>query len=350
LKICIISDNFSPPYDEGFKKIAGHVSLELAKKNRVLAIGRWGHDTSSPFRVKIIKSNILFLSRKLKNCLYEFGPELIVYIPLSSCTRNSFFRCKILKAFCPNTRLAMVAVQSRTWRRWEFPLIRWCQPDIILTPVPEVLKHLKSLAIFSDYLPFGIDFLEFCISTNDLNRMKLRKKYGIKTKDKVYLHVGQITEKRNVRLLSKLQSAGRQVIAVGSSSSASLGFPHDIDLINELREKGVKVWVEYFPNMQEIYKLADCYVFPVFNETGGIGFPLSVIESLASGTPVVTTRFGGLEKELKESPAIRYADTDEEIVALTLKEKDVTSDFCKSTVNHLGWELIAQRILDSVMK
>lgn len=348
MKICIISDDFSPPYDEGFKKIAYHVSKEFAFENHVLAIGRRGQDV--PFPLEIIETNPLFLNQNLRKRLRAFNPQLIVYIPLSSCTRNSFFRCKLLKVFCPNTRLAMIAVQSRAWRQWEIPLIRWWQPDLVLTPLPEVLNHLKSLAIFSDYLPFGVDFSEFCISPKDLDRMKLRKKYGIGTKDKVYLHVGQITEKRNVRLLSRLQRDGRQVIIIGSSSSASLGFPHDLGLIKELREKGVKVWVEHFPHIQEIYKLADCYIFPVFNETGGIGFPLSIVESLASGTPVVTTRFGGLEMELKGSPAIRYANTNEEIVSLALKEKDVSGEFCRATVNHLGWESIAKRIVDSVMK
>jgi len=76
LRICIISDDFSPPYDEGFKKIAFHLSKEFAFENQALAIGRRGQDT--PFPLKIIKTNLLLLSQKLRKRLHAFDPELLL--------------------------------------------------------------------------------------------------------------------------------------------------------------------------------------------------------------------------------------------------------------------------------
>lgn len=348
MKICIISDDFSPPYDEGFKKIAYHLSREFAKKYNALALGKRGQKTPFPF--ELIRSNPLFISLRMRRRLRAFDPELIIYIPFSSCTRNSFFRCRILKSFCPNTKIAMVAVQSCSWQTWEHALIKICRPDIVLTPLTDVLERLNSFGINSDFLPFGVDLNKFCPINNDLRRIELRKKYGISVEGRLFLHTGQITEKRNVRLLSQLQGDERQVIVIGSSSSNLLGFPHDSDLISELRKKGVIVWVEHFPNIEEIYQMADCYIYPVFNETGGIGFPLSVVEALACGIPVVTSRYGGLDVTFNESAAIRFANNNDEIISLAMDVSPKQSNYARMLVKGLGWDSIADRLINLMVK
>ncbi len=344
MRICILGDDFSPPCDEGFKKVSFHLSRELCRDHQVLAIGKRGGE--APFPLEVVETDVLFLSPGLKRRLGGFDPDLILYIPFSSCTRNSFLRCRILKSFCPGARLGMIAVQYRSWQRWELPLIRRWQPDLVLTPLPDVLRHLGTIGIRADYLAFGVDLSKFHPSPGRPHRAALRKKFGIPVEDRVYLHVGQITRKRNVGLLARLQQRGQQVVVVGSSSSASEGYPHDPELVKELENLGVRVWIRYFPNVEEIYQMADCYAFPVFNRTGGIGFPLSVIEALACGIPVVTTRYGGLESAIKEGRAIKYADSDEELLSLAQDPGAVATSEARALVEGLGWDKITSRAVN----
>jgi len=344
VRVCILADDFSPPSDEGFKKVAFHLSRELSQGHEVLAIGKRGGE--APFPLEVVRANVLFLSPGLKRRVQGFDPDWIVYIPFSSCTRNSFLRCRILKWFCPRARLGMIAVQFRFWQNWELPLVRRWQPDLVLTPLPDVLKHAGTIGIRADYLPFGVDLAKFHPSPGRSHRVALRKKFGIPAGDRVYLHVGQITEKRNLRLLSGLQGKRQQVVVVGSSSSASEGYPHDRALVRELENAGVRVWIRYFPNLEEIYQMADCYVFPVFDRTGGIGFPLSVIEALACGVPAVTTRYGGLELAIGAGSAIQYADSDEELVSLAQDRRTVAASEARALVEDLGWDKITSRVVN----
>jgi glycosyltransferase involved in cell wall biosynthesis len=53
---------------------------------------------------------------------------------------------------------------------------------------------------------------------------------------------------------------------------------------------GVKIIEEYLPNIQVVYQLADVYIFPTISRDYVIDIPLSAIEALACGTPVITHR------------------------------------------------------------
>jgi len=67
-----------------------------------------------------------------------------------------------------------------------------------------------------------------------------------------------------------------------------------------LKKYGFRIIDEYVPNIEEIYNLADCYVFPTFKRHNCIDMPLSVMEAMACNIPVISTKFGGLPKIFKE--------------------------------------------------
>ena len=49
---------------------------------------------------------------------------------------------------------------------------------------------------------------------------------------------------------------------------------------------------EYLENIEFYYKASDYYCFPVRNPKYCIDLPFSIVESLACGTPVLSTPFG----------------------------------------------------------
>jgi glycosyltransferase involved in cell wall biosynthesis len=343
VRVCLVADSFALPYDEGFKKIAYRLALEFDAANDFLAIAPGGG--SATFRLASPRTNRLFASRALGTVLREFDPDILVYLPFASFTRNSFIRCRVLSAFVPRSRLIMLGVQARSWSRQDLVLMRWWQPHHVLTPLPLAVAQLNGAGIAASLLPFGVDTDKFSPVANMAERAALREKYGLAIDARVYLHVGQITAKRNVLLLANLVDTGTEVVVVGSSSSAAQGFPHDAEVVEYLESRGVKVWIRYFEKVQELYRLADCYLFPTFHETGGIGFPLSVLEALACGTTVVTTRFGGLPAEFANRWPLQFGDSDAELVALARAVKLGPSSEAPALVSHLCWPAIAGRIL-----
>jgi len=348
MRICVIADTFSPPYDEGFKKISYRLAHEFSQQHDVLALSMGQADV--PFRHAGFRSNRAFLSLDLWRRLAAFGPDVVFYVPFSSFTRNAFVRAQVLRLYAPNAALALVGVQAREWAGWEEPLIRACRPDVVLTPLPDAIARLRRLGISAEFLPFGVDLQRFRPLFSASKRAVLKKRLGLNPTVRVYLHVGQLTEKRNVSLLRHLQGPGSQVVVVGSSSSEAQGFPHSRRVVGELEEAGAKVWIRYFEHIQELYQVADCYVFPTFHETGGIGFPLSVVEALACGTRVVSTPFGGLPEQLPPCEALHYASSDDELLSLARSGKGGGSRKAAALVQRLGWPSIARRALANTLK
>src|SRR5207302_2816522 len=91
--------------------------------------------------------------------------------------------------------------------------------------------------------------------------------------------------------------------------------PGSAALEDRLRSAGVVIFTGYRPEVEQLYRLADCYVFPVTSPMGAIAMPLSVLEALASDLPVASTRFGALPELFEGAPGIRFAATDAELVS-----------------------------------
>ena len=132
---------------------------------------------------------------------------------------------------------------------------------------------------------------------------------------------------------------GMQVLVVGSSA-----FGCDRQLVERLREQGIRVIDEYLPRVEEVYQLADCYAFPVQAEENAIEVPLSVLEAMACNLPVVATPYGGLSDRLPEGDGLWYAEGDQ-----ALRERICTargqSVQTRERVLHLAWPLIADAAL-----
>ena len=144
--------------------------------------------------------------------------------------------------------------------------------------------------------PNGVDTRRF-LPVSQERRAELKKRWGLPADKPVVLHVGHVKENRNLDSLLAVQRSGRyQVWIVGSESESKPG-----PWRTRLEDAGCRIFTRYVSAIEEVYQAADRYVFTVkalptaqfpqhYQEIGVIDLPLSILEAMACGLPVLSTR------------------------------------------------------------
>ena len=152
---------------------------------------------------------------------------------------------------------------------------------------------------------------------------------------------------RNVQQLLKLDDQWHGVLAVSTQTAAE----QDLQLRRQLEEaKNLTLIDWYIPNIEELYQLADVYLFPVVQSYRCIDVPLSALEAAACGIPVVATPFGEL-KELLDQPGF-YEITSFEPAQLNQLMATAASEGInpRQSVLEYDWEITVQTALIIYMK
>lgn len=173
-------------------------------------------------------------------------------------------------------------------------------------------------------------------------KARLKKKYGLDPTAVTVVHVGHASVGRGLSdfLLDGMERFQRLVVISGMFD--------DPQLIRRLRDGGVKVLSGYIENIEEIYRLSDAYFFTVRDGDYVISSPLSVLEALSCGVPVVAyAEFAKLKNiSLTNPDAITYADEGSPAAAI---EKAVE---CKGGQSFLSdaksWEEAADAALEGL--
>jgi len=174
--------------------------------------------------------------------------------------------------------------------------------DRIVATSPQEKEHMRSLVSNKgkiDVIPCGTDIRRF----GSTNRYQARQQLGFNSEDKVILYVGGFDEHKGiktlVRAVNHLQLRGnanlKLIIAGGSGSGKTDSM--ECDRIERLvAQLGIKEFTS-FPGslngnlLPAHYAAADVCVVPSHYEP----FILVAIEAMASGTPVVASKVGGLQ-------------------------------------------------------
>ncbi len=341
LSICVIAEDLAFPIDEGIRHFAGSLIEGWSRENRVL-----GMSVRSRGRIVLpntvsLRTNKFFLSYRLFARLRRFKPDIICYVPTASATIFSFLRVRMLKLYYPGARVVMVSLQPRSYGRVLRHLVRLLCPDMIFVQDESSLQKLADLGCNAGRLPSGVDLKKFTPVKQD-RKTELRTKYGLDPKSFTVLHVGHITGGRNIELLTEVsRQAAAQVILVASS----LVHKDRAELLTSLRGQGIKIFSDYISNIEEIYQLADCYLFPVFFDQSCVGAPLSVLEAMACNLPVVTVRFGMLPQLFKEGQGFFFAEDAAELVQRVAGVKNINGCRTRDQVADSSWEKVADDIL-----
>jgi glycosyltransferase involved in cell wall biosynthesis len=316
MKICLIG-HFSGHPDEGVKNLAFNLYKELSKSHEVM---------------KIDIRKILKYWKDFK----KFDPEIIHFI-VGPSTVLSFVISKVLSLYCKNAKVIMSAPQLGYLHFKK--LISILKPDLMLIQSWESEKLFTDLGCKTRFLPNGVDIEKF-IPVQREAKYRLREKYGIEQDKFVILHVGHIRKNRGILSLKKLVENDNQVLIVGSTATSI-----EKEVYQNLKESGCLIIVNRFKNIEEIYALSDCYIFPTIDKFSCIETPMSILEAMSCNLPVITTKFGALPRIFEEGEGLIFVEKEEDFFEVIGKIKNNDMGIkTRGKIFPYSWENIARRL------
>jgi glycosyltransferase involved in cell wall biosynthesis len=318
LKICLIGD-FSDSNDEGLKNIAHYLAGELSKSQELMLLN-----------VKNLSNIFNFFA------INKFRPQIIHYIP--GPTEKSFVFLKLLGLLI-NAKTIMSAPQPRINPLF-YKFIYLFKPDMILLQSSTYKSLFDSLKVPNRLIINGVDIERYKPSSTE-QKITLRTKYKINLDKYIILHVGHMMERRNLRILEDMIDENNCILVVVSEY-----LEFDDQLHEELIKKGFIVIKGFCRQLEEIYQLSDCYIFPVRKENTLLT-PLSVMEAMACNLPVITTSFEGLTENFAEGNGLLFFENEKDLISKfnALKKNDIIIKN-RDKVLPYSWSAISKKIIE----
>lgn len=118
---------------------------------------------------------------------------------------------------------------------------------------------------------------------------KIRKEFGVPLNAKVILSVGEVNKNKNhkigIEALAQLKDKSIYYVICGRGPLME----NYKELAQSLKIGDRVILAGYRTDVADFYKMADVLLFPSFRE----GLPVSVMEAMASGLPVIATKIRG---------------------------------------------------------
>jgi glycosyltransferase involved in cell wall biosynthesis len=316
MRVCLVGD-FDTSLDEGLRIVGRSLAGEL--RNTGI--------TSTQVNIR----HPLFWSE-----IYRFRPDIVHYILSPSLA--GLVTTRIASAINRKARTVVSAIHPDPIDR---RLIRLFGPDLVIVQSRESEKLFSSAHLPTSFLPNGVDLAKF--HPIDARRTEeLKKKYHIPLDKFVILHLASMKKERNPKAFQRLQEDGNNYVLIVGRENEKI----DTSVLAQLRQSGCTVWIKHFPNIEEIYNLADCYVFPVTHRAACIETPLSVLEAMSCDIPTITTRFGALPRLFNGADDVFFVDNDDEIDRAIARVKNGTVRMRpREAVLRYSWKLVSERLV-----
>lgn len=300
--------------NEGMRNVATHLSREFEKKHIVRYSGL--KDIAAVV-LNSLRSDVTFIFARANAQVYTLA--------------------RVARALCG--RVWIVCVQKP-----DIAFLRRCSNRPLKCGYLTLLESdLDGLAVRKDCcirkFSAGIDTQKFAPVTQARAR-ELKLKYGFSPEKILVAHVGHCSSGRGLEDFALLNAPKIERLVVASGM-----FEHE-GTVRLLEESGVRLVSGYIPNVEEVYQLADVYLFPTRSAEYVISIPLSVMEALACGTPVVAYRgFDNLRQIPAGDPsAIASIDDKRELMTTVLKASQMKADH-SYLAEDISWSESAEAIL-----
>lgn len=300
--------------NEGMRNVATHLAKEFEKDNTVLYSG-----------LKQIPQIVLNARRADVTMIFARANKLVYTL------------ASIVTKMCRNTWIVLVQKPDSDFmaRNNKHPLkcsylsITECDMKNVKV-VSGCKKKLFSVGIKADkFAPVSVE-----------QQKMLKQKYGFDPSKPLVIHVGHCSKGRGLEDFAKIHTAQRMVVASGMFE--------DENVVRVLNDAKVKIHKGYLENVEEVYQMADAYLFPTRSAEFVISIPLSVMEALSSGVPVIGYKsFENLNEITGSEGAITLidnADQLDEVLPEVIKKKSDHSLLEKTG----SWGNVAQSVLRMV--
>lgn len=251
------------------------------------------------------------------------------------------------------------------WRMQKFSLKKASE---IITDSESSKRDIKKYVGVSDkkisvvHLAAGEEFKDLGFKNSSpltSSVLSLRSKYGLP--EKFILYVGDITWNKNLpRLIRAVKSLGLPMVMVGKAIRESdydkknvwnkdrleVGFLTDTD------SSFIKLGFIPTDDLVAIYNAATVFVMPSLYE----GFGLPILEAMACGCPVITTREGSLPEVAGEAALYTEAynqDNISEGIKKVFFNKSIQQELSKKgleRVKEFSWKKTAEKTINAYKK
>jgi len=288
MKICVLS-NKGKRLNEGQRNLAArlveemehsHEVLHLNAKQALCTVGGWKE-------------------------MISFRPEVVHFFLRPSL--STFAAAKAVQFALGCDGVFFSAVQPPLGSL-QAKLLHFLAPTAVFCLSGETELEFRSLGLKTRKMLFGVNSEKFApVSPTEKSRLKV--KFGLDPAIPVALHVGHLTCGRNIDALV-FDGCDRSFKLVVVASPM---FAADNDLLEVLNTHGALVVHEHLEKIEEVYQMADIYLFPTLSRSNCIEAPLSVFEAMATNLPVVATRFGVLASGFDQVDGLYLVEAPEDI-------------------------------------
>ncbi len=318
MKISILG-SYSDVLDEGMANVSYYVYQNLRSRYK---------------RLSLLNVENVYTLKFWKDIL-AFKPNIIHYFP--GPTLKGLVLVQLIR-FLTGGKSVVSATQPILPKYFKI-ISSFLKPNIVIVQSKKSENLFSSLNYKTIFIPNGVDTDKFT-PVNHEKKVELRKKLGFNESDFIVLHIGPLKNGRNQKSL--LQLSNEKIVLVLSTSAGS-----EEEVYEQLARANVTIWRDFFPNIQEVYAIADVYIFPVFEDLNSIEIPLSVLEALACNLPVITTRYGGLNRILQDGEGLFFIDTEKQIPELVSKIKSGNFKIdTRKKIQALSWKKIVKDMSD----
>lgn len=333
----ILTNCLTETADEGCLKVANSLIKRIKRKAPETMVVTYG-ESPSPGDLHL-QTNKLMLNRKLLSLLWK-KKEPVLYIPAVAKAHTMATRVFVLSLFA-RRGVQVIQVMQYPMSRLTRLLLKASRAKIITFSRSTWQRYRNLIGDQVFYLKTGVDTERFR-PVSAVEKKALREKYGLPVDKTIVLHVGHLNVKRNVEQLLAVNESAHAVLVASTYAPDN----KDAQLKQRLLQKENLTLIDKFlPNIEEIYQLADVYLFPVVASHKCIDVPLSALEAAACGIPVVTTPYGEMT-ELIGKPGFYQIESFEPAALNALIDTAVAEDTDpRKSVLEYDWKNAVQQAL-----
>lgn len=297
--------------NEGMRNVATHLVKEFQKENTVLYSG-----------LKQIPQIIFNSKRADVTMIFARANKLVYSLAM------------IVTKMCKNVWIVLVQRPDAEFMEKNNKHPLKCN---YLSITESDMKDVKTVSgKRKELFSVGIEADKFTPVSAEQQKM-LKQKYGFDPSKPLVIHVGHCSKGRGLEDFTKIHTAQRMVVASGMFE--------DENVVRILNEAKVKIHKGYLQNVEEVYQMADAYLFPTRSAEFVISIPLSVMEALSCGVPVIGYKsFENLNEITGSEGAITLIDNAEQLDGVLPEVIKKKSD--NSLLEKTGsWADVAQSVL-----